>query len=179
MAESIKKKEPFRITNDDQLAWAADKADTNRRLANQYMDKAKESYDFYLGEANKALDDVQYFNDMIAQYADEQHRNNPEWKYEDSPFLRIVWTKPDTKLKVSNTKDVIKQFGDKYVKTETKIKWQELKDYIGKDYHVSDDGTVVTKDGEIISGVKGYKVPEAMQIKYKNGKGHWFVGDKR
>ena len=181
MTEQAKKKEPFRITNDDQLAWAADQSDTKRRLANQYMDKAKEAHDFYLGKANEALDDVQYFNDMMAQYADEQRRTNPEWKYEGSPFVRIVWTNPKTEYKVSK-KDTIKQFaGTKYVKKEVKqtLKWNDLKKYIKDKAHVTDDGKVVTEDGEIISGVKGYQVPAKMQIKYKNDKGKWFVGDKR
>lgn len=178
MTESIKEKEPFRITNDKKLAWAVDKAEFNRRLANQYMDMAEQTYDFYLSKANKLLDRVQYFNDMIGQYADEQHRLNPDWHYTDSPFMRIVWTKPKTKITVSSSKDVVDQFkGTKYVTEEVKhkIHWDDLK----KKLRTTDDGTVFTEDGEVVNGVKAHKVPATMQIKHKNDKGHWVVGDKR
>lgn len=172
------KKEPFRITNDDQLAWAADKSDTKRRLANQYMDKAEQAYEFYLSKANEALDDVQYFNDMIAQYADEKRRQDPSWSYTKSPFMRIVWTKPKTKIEVSNRQDVLNQFkGTKYVTDEVKqkIHWGDLK----KSLRTTDDGKVFTEDGEIVSGIKAQQIPATMQIKHKNNSGRWVVGDKR
>ena len=179
MTEQAKKKEPFRVTNDGQLAWAAEKSEVHRRQANQYMDMAEQAYEFWLNKANDELDQVQYFNDMISQYADEQRRNNPDWAYTNSPFLRVVWTKPRNKITVSNLKDVINQFKDNshYVKEEVKCKldWAKLKN----DLKISDDGTVFTEDGEVVNGVKALETPATIQIKHKNDKGRWVAGDKR
>lgn len=123
-------KQPFTVHDEPSLNWAAGKAEAHRRLANQYMDMAEQAYDFWLSKANDELDQAQYFNDMISQYADEQHRLNPDWHYTESPFMRIVWTKPKTKITVSSSKDVINQFkGTKYVTEEVqhKIHWGDLK----------------------------------------------------
>lgn len=171
-------KQPFTVHDEPSLNWAAGKAEAHRRLANQYMDMAEQAYDFWLSKANDELDQAQYFNDMISQYADEQHRLNPDWHYTESPFMRIVWTKPKTKITVSSSKDVINQFkGTKYVTEEVqhKIHWGDLK----KNLQTTDDGTVFTEDGEIVRGVKAQKVPATMQIKHKNDKGRWVVGDQR
>ena len=171
-------KEHFRVTNDDRLAWAAEQSEVHRRQANQYMDMAEQAYEFWVNNANDELDQVQYFNDMISQYADERRRNDPDWTYTNSPFLRVVWTKPKIKMTVSNSKDVINQFkgNTNYVTEEVKHKldWSKLK----KDLQVSDDGTVFTEDGEVVSGVKAREVPATMQIKHKNDKGRWVVGYK-
>ena len=106
------------------------------------------------------------------QYAQEQIDEDPNWEFKDSPFGRIVQSKPSTSLQVADKQALINQYkGTKFVKhvEEDKLCWGDLKKTLS-----SPDGEhVVNSDGELVDDVKIVAKPSRIEIKHINEKGSW------
>lgn len=133
------------------------------------MEKSNEFYHQQIKDLQAELDK---FKSIAMQYAQEQIDEDPNWEFKDSPFGRIVQSKPSTILKVADEQSLVNRYkGTEFVKhvEEDKLRWGDLKKTLS-----SPDGEhVVNSDGELVDDVKVVTKPSKIEIKYKNEKGSW------
>lgn len=178
MNESAKKakesQEPKRFTIDSNqaLIWTLQKAEQKRQEIIGTKNMMEQEVEFYQGKIKALQAELQNFNDIVLQYAQSQMEADPKWEFKDSPFGRIIKSKPSTSLQVADRQALINHYkGTKFVKhvEEDKLQWGELKKTLS-----SPDGEhVINADGEPIDDVKVVKKPAKIELKHKNAKGNW------
>lgn len=169
-------KKPFIIQDDKGLAWAAEKMEEHRKQLRVWQDMEQQATEFYAKKAKDEMDSIDNLKGMVRQYATEQLNSDPKWKYDKSPFMRVVRQTHDAKLVADDKEALTKQFaGTKYAPAKPKLDWSALKDYLKYD----DSGIVFTKDGELVDGAKVVKKPDTIEIKHIGKKGKWTADEKK
>ena len=135
-------------------------------------DMIQQATDYYEGQIKDLRKDIDYFNGLAMQYAEEQADEDPNWEFKESPYGRITRTKESSKLAVTDKEALIKHYkGTPFVEevVQDKLKWADLKKNLS-----SPDGQHVTNEnGELINGVEVVTKPSALVIKHKSVKGSW------
>jgi hypothetical protein len=161
-------KERWHIEDDQGLKWAFQKMEQKRQEAQGYKKMMQEAFDFYQAKIDDCNKDIENFKQIVRQYADEQLCEDPNWDFTDSPFGRIVMSKPKVDMQPDRAK-LIDQYKDTdYVKQKYSLDWDKLKRSLK-----AVDGHVINSDGELIEGVKAVEKPAQIEIKHKNAKGNW------
>ena len=165
-------KERFSIENDDQLKWVFQMMEEKRKEIRAKYDMIQQATDYYEGQIKDLRKDIDYFNGLAMQYAEEQADEDPNWEFKESPYGRITRTKESSKLAVTDKEALIKHYkGTPFVEevVQDKLKWADLKKNLS-----SPDGQHVTNEnGELINGVEVVTKPSAMVIKHKSVNGSW------
>ena len=165
-------KERFSIENDDQLKWVFQMMEEKRKEIRAKYDMIQQATDYYEGQIKDLRKDIDYFNGLAMQYAEEQADEDPNWEFKESPYGRITRTKESSKLAVTDKEALIKHYkGTPFVEevVQDKLKWADLKKNLS-----SPDGQHVTNEnGELINGVEVVTKPSALVIKHKSVKGSW------
>lgn len=165
-------KERFSIENDDQLKWVFQMMEEKRKEIRAKYDMIQQATDYYEGQIKDLRKDIDYFNGLAMQYAEEQADEDPNWEFKESPYGRITRTKESSKLAVTDKEALIKHYkGTPFVEevVQDKLKWADLKKNLS-----SPDGQHVTNEnGELINGVEVVTKPSALVIKHKSVNGSW------
>ena len=165
-------KERFSIENDDQLKWVFQMMEEKRKEIRAKYDMIQQATDYYEGQVKDLRKDIDYFNGLAMQYAEEQADEDPNWEFKESPYGRITRTKESSKLAVTDKEALIKHYkGTPFVEevVQDKLKWADLKKNLS-----SPDGQHVTNEnGELINGVEVVTKPSALVIKHKSVNGSW------
>lgn len=165
-------KQRFIVDNEQSLKWVLQLMESKRKQIEANLDMEQEAVDFYEGK-NKALrKEIAGWQEAIKQYATDQLKDDPNWKFTESPYGRVVKQKAKQSIVADDRDALTKQFkGQEFVKQEIKYKldWKSLSKHLQSD----DSGHVFTDDGEIVSGAKVKKTPAQIVIKHKNAKGNW------
>lgn len=169
-------KKPFVIKDEAELQWAGRKMEEHRKQLRDWEDMEQRAVEFYEKKAKEEMDSIDNLKGMVRQYATEQLNNDPKWKYDKSPFMRVIRQTHDAKLITDDKEALTRQFaGTKYAPAKPKIDWSALKDYLKFD----DTGVVFTKDGELVDGAKVVKKPDSIEIKHIGKKGKWTADEKK
>lgn len=162
----------YQIEDKQGLIWTFQKAEQVRQEIagkKKMMEKSNEFYQQQIKDLQAELDN---FKSIAMQYAQEQIDEDPNWEFKDSPFGRIVQSKPSTSLQVADEQALVNRYkGTEFVKhvEEDKLRWGDLKETLS-----SPDGEhVVNSDGELVDDVKVVTKPSKIEIKHKNEKGSW------
>lgn len=162
----------YQIEDKQGLIWTFQKAEQVRQEIagkKKMMEKSNEFYQQQIKDLQAELDN---FKSIAMQYAQEQIDEDPNWEFKDSPFGRIVQSKPSTSLQVADEQALVNRYkGTEFVKhvEEDELRWSDLKKTLS-----SPDGEhVVNSDGELVDDVKVVTKPSKIEIKHKNEKGSW------
>lgn len=165
-------KQRFIVDNDQSLKWVLQLMESKRKQIEANFAMEQEAFNFYEKKNNQLRKDIVEWQKAIKQYATDQLKDDPDWKFTESPYGRVVKQKAKQSIVVYNRDSLIKQFkGQKFVKatTQYKLDWKSLSKHLQSD----DSGHVFTDDGEIVSGAKVKKTPAKIVIKHKNTKDNW------
>ena len=168
--EQNSEKQRFQIKDEQSLQWTFQKAEQKRQEARGYQKMMQEAIDFYQSKIDSCYEDIENFNQIIRQYADEKLNEDPNWEYTNSPFGRIVLSKPKPQLKPNKERLIEKYIGTDFVKQEFKLDWAKLQCSL-----TTVNGHVVNDDGEIIKDIKVVEKPAQIEIKHKNANGRWAI----
>lgn len=162
----------FTIDSNQALIWTLQKAEQKRQEIAGTKHMMEQSIEFYQSKIKDLQSELKNFNGIILQYAQAKMEDDPKWEFKDSPFGRIVKSKPSTSLKVADEQALINRYkGTEFVKhtEEDSLQWCKLKKTLS-----SPDGEhVVNADGEPIDDVKVVKKAAKIELKHKNAKGNW------
>lgn len=165
-------KQRFIVDNEQSLKWVLQLMESKRKQIEANLAMEQEAFDFYEGKNDALRKEIAGWQEAIKQYANDQLKDNPDWKFTESPYGRVVKQKAKTSIVASDRDALTEQFkGQKYVKEETKYKldWRSLSKHLQSD----DSGHVFTDDGEIVTGATVKTTPAQLVIKHKNAKGNW------
>lgn len=165
-------KKRFVVNDEQSLKWVLQLMESKRKQITANDEMAQQAVDYYQSKNDKLRKEILGWQDAVKQYAQDQLKEDPKWKFTDSPYGRVVTQKAKTSIVASDRDALTEQFkGQKYVKEETKynLDWRSLSKYLQSD----DSCHVFTDDGEIVSGAKVKKTPAKIVIKHKNSKGNW------
>ena len=165
-------KERFSIENDDQLKWAFQMMEEERKEIRAKKDMIQQATDYYEGQIKDLRKDIDYFKGLAMQYAEEQADEDPNWSFKESPYGRIIRKKEKTDLVVSDEQALINHLkGTEFVEhvEEDKLKWGDLK----KTLSTPDGEHVVNDDGELVDDVTVVTNPSVLVMKHKNAKDSW------
>ncbi len=165
-------KQRFIVDNDQSLKWVLQLMESKRKQITANDEMAQQAVDYYQSKNDNLRKEILDWHDAIKQYAQEQLKEDPKWKFTDSPYGRVVTQKAKQSIVADDRDALTKQFkGQKFVKvtTQYKLDWESLSKHLQSD----DSGHVFTDDGEIVSGAKVEKTPAKIVIKHKNAKGNW------
>ncbi len=169
-------KKPFAITDEAGLQWAAQKIEEHRQEARKWADMQQTAVNYYQDKENAELAAIDNLMGLVREYATKQMNDKPGWKFDGSPFMRIVRQTHKPKLVQDNHDALIKQFaGTDYVQSKPKLDWSALK----KDLKFNESGVVFTKDGELVDGAKVVKKPDTIAIKHKSASGSWTTSETK
>lgn len=166
------KKQRFIVDNDQSLKWVLQLMESKRKQIEANLSMEQEAFDFYEGKNDALRKEIAGWQEAVKQYANDQIKYDPDWKFTESPYGRVVRQKAKQSIVVDDRDALTKQFkGQEFVKEETRYKldWKALSKHLQSD----DSGHVFTEDGEIVSGAKVKKTPTQIVIKHKNAKGNW------
>ena len=165
-------KERFSIENDDQLKWAFQMMEEERKEIRAKKDMIQQATVYYEGQIKDLRKDIDYFKGLAMQYAEEQADEDPNWSFKESPYGRIIRKKEKTDLVVSDEQALINHLkGTEFVEhvEEDKLKWGDLK----KTLSTPDGEHVVNDDGELVDDVTVVTNPSVLVMKHKNAKDSW------
>lgn len=172
--QEVKEQQPKRYQIEDKqgLIWTFQKAEQVRQEIAGKKKMMEKSIEFYQQQIKDLQAELDKFKSIAMQYAQEQIDEDPNWEFKDSPFGRIVQSKPSTSLQVADEQALVNRYkGTEFVKhvEEDKLRWDDLKKTLS-----SPDGEhVVNSDGELVDDVKVVTKPSKIEIKHKNEKGSW------
>lgn len=165
-------KQRFIVDNEQSLKWVLQLMESKRKQIGANLAMEQEAFDFYEGKNDALRKEIAGWQEAVKQYANDQLKDDPDWKFTESPYGRVVKQKAKQRIVADNRDALIKQFkSQEFVKVETqyKLDWKLLSKHLSSD----DSGHVFTDDGEIVSGAKVKKTPAQIVIKHKNAKGNW------
>ena len=162
----------YQIEDKQGLVWTFQKAEQVRQEIAGKKKMMEKSIEFYQQQIKDLQAELDNFKSIAMQYAQEQIDEDPNWEFKDSPFGRIVQSKPSTSLQVADEQALVNRYkGTEFVKhvEEDELRWSDLKKTLS-----SPDGEhVVNSDGELVDDVKVVTKPSKIEIKHKNEKGSW------
>lgn len=167
-----KQEQRFVIKDTQSLKWTLQLMESKRKQIQANREMMQQSFDYYTAKNDKLLKDIKNWQEAINQYGQIQLQADPDWKFEDSPYGRVVQSKAKITLVQADKQALIDQFkGTQYVTqvTTDRLDWKKLKDTLKYD----DKGHVVNEDGELVKGAEVKQTPAKIEIKHKNVKGNW------
>lgn len=166
--EQIEHDERFKVTDLSSANWVFKKLDAInakeqeiKKLANQELERIKE---WETKELNKLLDSKSYLEHLVVEYFKEEREKDDKFKL-STPFGKVTSRKGSKVFDFKNEQDVIDQLEQRgftdYVKTTKKLNQADMK----KAFNVSDDGTVIDDNGEVLDGIRMVQKPTSYSVK--------------
>lgn len=160
-------KERFEVTDDSSANWALrkiaqhkKKMEENNLLAEEEIHKI-ESWNKQVND--EAQQSINYFQSLLADYAESKRKENPKFKTLKLPSGRIRFKKQQPKWHYKDD-DVVQALKDAGMTEYIKVKEMPSKSDIKKALVVS-DGKVINPDtGEIVSGIEVEERGEKIEV---------------
>ena len=160
-------KEGFRVTEDSSANWALRKIAQHKRkieennlLAEEEIHKIETWNKQVNDEAQQSID---YFQSLLAEYAEVIRKENPKFKTLKLPSGRIRYKKQQPKWHYKDD-EVVKALKDAGMTDYIKVKETPSKSDIKKAFVVS-DGKVINPDtGEIVTGIEVEERAEKFEV---------------
>lgn len=149
-------REAFTVKDDQQANWALrkikqfqDQKENNNALAVAEIDKIEA---WNKVENDKAQQSIDYFQGLLAYYAQSKRDQDPKFKKLDLPNGKIKFTKQQPKYNYAD--EMLLNYLKKAERTDLiKIKESPDKATIKKTFTIQDDRLIDTETGEVVEGV--------------------------
>lgn len=141
----------FVIDDDKKAAWALSKIKVKKKQieeTNQIAQFEIDSVKIWQQTENKqAMDDIEYFEMLLRDYYETKLAEDPNAKIK-TPHGTVSTRKQSAKI--IYTDETLKEFEEKglhdFIRVKKEINKAEAKKY----FHITDDGKVITENGELI-----------------------------
>lgn len=166
--ESIEKSESFQVTNLDSANWAFKKLEALKAKENEINEVAEKELDrikYWQSEELASIEkDKEYFEYLVTDYYKREKENDKHFKL-STPYGKVTSRKGAKVFEVKNEQGVIDQLEQRgftdFVKTTKKLNQADMK----KAFNVSDDGTVIDDNGEVLDGIRMIEKPTSYSVK--------------
>ncbi|WP_415425744.1 host-nuclease inhibitor Gam family protein [Staphylococcus borealis] len=166
--ENIDQDERFTVTDLDSANWVFKKLDAINsketeinNLADKEIERIKSWKD---KEVEKLQSSKEYLESLVVEYFKVEKEKDNRFKL-NTPYGKVTSRKGSKVIQVSDEQDVINQleqrgFND-YVKVTKKLNQADIK----KDFNVTDNGTLIDANGEVLDGAYIVEKPTSYSIK--------------
>ncbi|EHJ08398.1 host-nuclease inhibitor Gam family protein [Staphylococcus simiae] len=166
--ENIEQDERFKVTDLDSANWVFKKLDaitTKENEINELADKEmKRIKSWQEKEVEKLQSSKEYLQSLVIEYFRIEKEKDNKFKL-NTPYGKVSARKGSKVIQVSNEQEVINQleqrgFND-YVKVTKKLSQSDIK----KDFGVTENGTLIDANGEVLEGASIIEKPTSYTVK--------------
>lgn len=115
-------------------------------------------------EVEKLQSGKEYLQSLVIEYYRIQKEQDSKFKL-NTPYGKVTARKGSKVIQVSNEQEVIKQLEqrgfDNYVKVTKKLSQSDIK----KDFNVTENGTLIDANGEVLEGASIVEKPTSYTVK--------------
>ncbi|HFU7103150.1 TPA: host-nuclease inhibitor Gam family protein [Staphylococcus aureus] len=166
--ETFEQYDRFKVTDLDSANWVFKKLDAIttkeneiNELANKEIERINEWKD---KEVEKLQSGKEYLQSLVIEYFRIQKEQDSKFKL-NTPYGKVTARKGSKVIQVSNEQEVIKQLEqrgfDNYVKVTKKLSQSDIK----KDFNVTENGTLIDANGEVLEGASIVEKPTSYTVK--------------
>ncbi|HDB6413532.1 TPA: host-nuclease inhibitor Gam family protein [Staphylococcus aureus] len=166
--ENIEQDERFEVTDLDSANWVFKKLDaitTKENEINELADKEIERIKSWQEkEVEKLQGSKDYLQSLVIEYFRIEKEKDSKFKL-NTPYGKVSSRKGSKVIQVSNEQEVINQLEqrgfDNYVKVTKKLSQSDIK----KDFNVTENGTLIDANGEVLEGASIVEKPTSYTVK--------------
>ncbi|WZX39946.1 host-nuclease inhibitor Gam family protein [Staphylococcus aureus] len=166
--ENIEQDERFEVTDLDSANWVFKKLDaitTKENEINELVDKEIERIKSWQEkEVEKLQGSKDYLQSLVIEYFRIEKEKDSKFKL-NTPYGKVTSRKGSKVIQVSNEQEVINQLEqrgfDNYVKVTKKLSQSDIK----KDFNVTENGTLIDANGEVLEGASIVEKPTSYTVK--------------
>ncbi|AIB56233.1 TPA: host-nuclease inhibitor Gam family protein [Staphylococcus aureus] len=166
--ENIEQDERFEVTDLDSANWVFKKLDaitTKENEINELADKEIERIKSWQEkEVEKLQGSKDYLQSLVIEYFRIEKEKDSKFKL-NTPYGKVTSRKGSKVIQVSNEQEVINQLEqrgfDNYVKVTKKLSQSDIK----KDFNVTENGTLIDANGEVLEGASIVEKPTSYTVK--------------
>ncbi|HHB3948232.1 TPA: host-nuclease inhibitor Gam family protein [Staphylococcus aureus] len=166
--ENIEQDERFEVTDLDSANWVFKKLDaitTKENEINELADKEIERIKSWQEkEVEKLQGSKDYLQSLVIEYFRIEKEKDSKFKL-NTPYGKVTSRKGSKVIQVSNEQEVINQLEqrgfDNYVKVTKKLSQSDIK----KDFNVTENGTLIDTNGEVLEGASIVEKPTSYTVK--------------
>lgn len=161
-------KSTFEVTDLYSANWVFKKLEAISAKEKEIKDLAQSEVDRIKEWESKELESLQgnkeHLEYLVTEYYREEKEKDSKFKL-NTPYGKVKSRKGSKVFEVKNEQDVIDQLEQRgftdFVKTTKKLNQADMK----KVFNVSDDGTVIDDNGEVLEGIRMVEKPTSYSVK--------------
>ncbi|QIN26365.1 hypothetical protein GJU84_04720 [Staphylococcus chromogenes] len=161
-------KSAFEVTDLSSANWVFKKLEAINAKEKEIKDLAQSEIDRIKEWESKELESLQgnkeYLEYLVTEYYRAEKEKDSKFKL-NTPYGKVTSRKGSKVFEVKNEQDVIDQLEQRgftdFVKTTKKLNQAGMK----KAFNVSDDGTVIDDNGEVLDGIRMVEKPTSYSVK--------------
>ncbi|HBM8292596.1 TPA: host-nuclease inhibitor Gam family protein [Staphylococcus aureus] len=166
--ENIEQDERFEVTDLDSANWVFKKLDTITTKENEINELADKEIERIKSWQEKEVEKLQgskdYLQSLVIEYFRIEKEKDSKFKL-NTPYGKVTSRKGSKVIQVSNEQEVINQLEqrgfDNYVKVTKKLSQSDIK----KDFNVTENGTLIDANGEVLEGDSIVEKPTSYTVK--------------
>ncbi|EJL9337676.1 host-nuclease inhibitor Gam family protein [Staphylococcus pseudintermedius] len=169
--ENLERSESFQVNSLETANWAFKKLEALKAKEdeiNKVAEKELERIKQWQSQELKSIgNDKEYFEYLVTDYYKREKEKNDEFKL-STPYGKVTSRVGAKVLEMQggvNEQDVIDQLEQKglvdFVKVTKKLNQADIK----KNFNITDDGTLIDMNGEVLEGVKMVRKPTSYTVK--------------
>ncbi|EKF1830764.1 TPA: host-nuclease inhibitor Gam family protein [Staphylococcus aureus] len=166
--ENIEQDERFEVTDLDSANWVFKKLDTITTKENEINELADKEIERIKSWQEKEVEKLQgskdYLQSLVIEYFRIEKEKDSKFKL-NTPYGKVTSRKGSKVIQVSNEQEVINQLEqrgfDNYVKVTKKLSQSDIK----KDFNVTENGTLIDANGEVLEGASIVEKPTSYTVK--------------
>lgn len=166
--QNFEQDEKFKVTDLDSANWVFKKLDAINTKEIEIINLAQNEVDRITQWKDKEVEKLQsskeYLQSLVIDYFAAEKEKDSKFKL-NTPYGKVTARKGSKVIQVSNEKNVIEQLKqrgfDNYVKVTEKLNQADIK----KDFNVTDNGTLIDANGEVLDGAYIVEKPISYSIK--------------
>lgn len=166
--ENIEQDERFEVTDLDSANWVFKKLDAITTIENEINELADKEIERIKSWQEKEVEKLQgskdYLQSLVIEYFRIEKEKDSKFKL-NTPYGKVTSRKGSKVIQVSNEQEVINQLEqrgfDNYVKVTKKLSQSDIK----KDFNVTENGTLIDANGEVLEGASIVEKPTSYTVK--------------
>ncbi|HHM3101379.1 TPA: host-nuclease inhibitor Gam family protein [Staphylococcus aureus] len=166
--ENIEQDERFEVTDLDSANWVFKKLDAITTKENEINELADKEIERIKSWQEKEVEKLQgrkdYLQSLVIEYFRIEKEKDSKFKL-NTPYGKVTSRKGSKVIQVSNEQEVINQLEqrgfDNYVKVTKKLSQSDIK----KDFNVTENGTLIDANGEVLEGASIVEKPTSYTVK--------------
>lgn len=161
-------KQRFEITDKEQLNWSFRKINALKKEINEIENLAKKETerinDWKNKESKSHLDNIEYFEMLIKQYALKQRDNNDKFKKESTPYGSVAFRKQQPAYEYKDEQATLEWLKQNKKTDLINVKESVKKTEIKKTFKRHNDVLIDNETGEVVPGVSVVEREDSIKI---------------